>query len=156
MSNYSCIASYYICIAGCLLLVIDTTGAIYFSEALTVNHTLKEVNLWGNEIGDGGIIGIAKVLKNTKISLLNVRECGISFAGAKFLAEALSVNDSIKELWIMNNPITVEGACLIVHSAVQNTVCQEVLIDDDYENTMEIKKMMALLDNRKKQDVCTM
>ena len=54
----------------------------------------------------------------------------------------------------MNNPITVEGACLIVHAVVQNTVCQEVLIDDDYENTTEIKKMMELLDNRKKQDVC--
>ena len=132
-----------------------TTGAIYFSEALTVNHTLKEINLWGNKIGDGGIISIAKALKNSKISVLNVRECGISFAGAKSLAEALSVNDSIKELWIMNNPITVEGACLIVHSAVRNTVCQELLIDDDYENATEIKKMMALIDNRKKQDVCS-
>ena len=136
-------------------MVIDTTGAVYFSKALTVNHTLKDVNLWGNEIGDGGIIAIAKVLENSKISLLNVRECGISFAGAKLLAEALTVNDSIKELWIMNNPITVEGARLIVHSAVQNTVCQQVLIDDDYENTMEINKMMALLDNRKTQYVCS-
>ena len=138
---------------SCLLLV--TTGAICFSEALIINHTLKEVNLWGNKFGDDGIIAIARALKSSKISVLNVRACGITFAGAKSLAEALLVNDSIKELWMMNNPITVEGAYLIVHSAVQNTMCQEILIDDDYENAVEIKKMMTLIDNRKKEDVCT-
>ena len=54
----------------------------------------------------------------------------------------------------MRNLITAEGAYCIVQSAVQNTVCQEVLIDD-YENDDEVKKMMALIDNRKKQNVCS-
>ena len=129
-------------------------GAIYFSEALSVNHTLKEVNLWGNKFGDDGIAAIARALENSNISLLNVRECGITYIGAKSLSEALSINRSIRELWVMGNPITVEGAHCIVQAAVQNTVCQEVLIDDDYENDDEVKKMMALIDNRKKQNVC--
>ena len=54
----------------------------------------------------------------------------------------------------MGNPITAEGAHCIVQAAVQNTVCQEVLIDDDYENDDQVKKMMTLIDNRKKQNVC--
>ena len=113
---------------------------------------MKEVILWGNKIGDEGISAIAKELKNSEITLLNVRECGIAFAGAKSLAEALLDNRTIKELWLMNNPITVEGACLIMHSVVNGTVCQKVLIDDDYENDDEVKKMMALTDAK---NVCS-
>lgn len=131
------------------------TGAIYFSTALTVNHTLQKVDLRGNKFGDDGITAIAKALENCEISVLNVRECGITFTGAKSLAEALSVYHSIRELWLMNNPITVEGARLIMHSAVHNTVCQKILIDDDCENDDEVKKMMALIDGRKKQNVCS-
>ena len=122
---------------------------------MTKNHTLKEVNLWGNKFGDEGVIAIAKALENSKICLLNVRECGITFTGVKSLAEALSINCSIRELWVMGNPITVEGARLIMCSAVQSTVCEKVLIDDDYENDDEVKKMMALIDNKMKQNVCS-
>lgn len=128
-------------------------GAIYFSEALTVNHTLKEAILWGNKFGNDGITAIARKLENSNISLLNVRECGITYVGAKSLSEALSINCSIKELWVMGNPITVEGARCIVQSAVHSIACQEVLIDDDYENDDEVKKMMTLIDNRKNQMV---
>jgi len=131
------------------------TGAIYFSTALVINQTLQNVNMRGNKFGDDGITAISKVLENCEINLLNVRECGITLTGAGSLAEALSVNHSIRELWLMNNPITVEGACLILHSAVRNTVCQKVLIDNDYENDDEVKKMMTFMDNRKKHNVCT-
>ena len=55
------------------------------------------------------------------------------------------------ELWVMRNLITVQGARRIVQSAVQNKVCRKILIDDDYENDDEVKKMMALIDT---QNVC--
>ena len=118
---------------------------------MNVNHTLKEINLCGNEIGDDGMIAIARALENSSISILSVRECGITYVGAKALSEALLINRNIMELWVMRNPITVEGARCIVHSAVQNTVCQKILIDDDYENDDEVKKMMTLID---RQNVC--
>ena len=121
---------------------------------MIVNHTLKEAHLCSNKFGDDGITAIAKALENSKICLLNVRECGITFTGAKSLAEALALNCSIRELWVMNNPVTVEGACLIVCSAAHNTVCEKVLIDDDYENDDEVKKLLALIDNKLKQNVC--
>lgn len=113
-----------------------------------MNHTLQEINLWDNKIGDDGITAIAKALKNSDISLLNVRECGITFMGVKSLAEALLDSHTIKELWLMNNRITVEGARLIMHSVVHNTVCQKILIDDDYENDYEVKKIMRRIDNK--------
>ena len=122
---------------------------------MSVNHALKEVHLCGNKFGDDGIIAIAKGLQNSKISLLNVRECDITFTGAKALAEALSVNCNIRELSVMNNPITVEGARLVMCSAAYNTVCVKVLIDDDYESDDEVKKMLALIDNKMKQNVCS-
>ena len=114
-----------------------------------MNRTLKEVNLCGNKIGDNGITAIARALENSNISQLNVRECGITYVGAKALSEALLINHSIRELWVMGNPITVEGARCIVQSAVQNTACQEILIDDDYENDDEVKKMMTFIDDKK-------
>ena len=60
------------------------------------------------------------------------------------------------------NPITVEGARLILQSAVDNGVCQEVSIDNpyvnissekDYQDDNENKKMMIVLQQRRRQEV---
>ena len=116
------------------------------------NHSLQKLYLWENSIGDNGISAIAGVLNNTKINVLSVRKCGITFAGAKSLAAALLFNHNIKELRLSDNDITVEGALLIVKSAVENTVCQHVSINDEYKND-EVKKMMIILKDRKRQHV---
>ena len=118
-----------------------TTGAISISKMMMVNHSLQQLNMSSNNIGDNGISAIAGALGNCKINILDVQECGITLTGAKSLAEALSSNHTIRVLWLTDNPITVEGALLIVRSAVDNTVCQHVWIDDEYKND-EIKKMM--------------
>ena len=41
-----------------------------------------------------------------------------------------------------NNPITVEGVRLILRSAVDNGVCQDVDIGEDYQDDDEVKKML--------------
>ena len=129
-----------------------TTGAISISKMMMVNHSLQELYMWGNNIGDDGISAIAGALGNCKINILDVRKCDITLTGARVLAVALSSNHTIRGLWLEVNPITVEGALLIVKSAVDNTVCQYVSIDDEYEND-EIKKMMNILKDRWKQHV---
>ena len=69
------------------------------------------------------------------------------------------------KMW--GNPITLEGARLILQSAVDNGVCQQVEIYDelldrceDHRNDDEVKKMMAILEQRKQQEqkvgVCCM
>ena len=129
-----------------------TTGAISISKMMMVNHSLQELNMRNNNIGDDGISAIAGALGNCQINILSVNQCGITLTGAKSLAEVLSSNHTIRELWLRGNPITVEGALLIVKSAVDNTVCQCVGIDDEYEND-EITKMMNILEDRRRREV---
>ena len=126
-----------------------TTGANSISKMMIVNHSLQELYMGYNNIGDDGIYDIARALGDCKINILNVNKCGITLTGARSLAEALSSNHTIRQLWLMNNPITVEGALLIVKSAVDNTACQCVGINDEYKND-EIKKMMNILEDKEK------
>ena len=128
-----------------------TTGAISISKMM-VNHSLQELNMRSNNIGDDGISAIAGALGNCNINILSVQECGITLTGATSLAAALSSNHTIRGLWLRDNPITVEGALLIVKSAVDNTVCQRVEIDDEYKND-KIKKMMNILKDRRRREV---
>ena len=130
-----------------------TTGAISISKMMMVNHSLQELRVADNDIGDSGISAIAEALDNCKINLLYFQKCNITLNGATMLAAALSSNHTIiRELYLWRNPITVEGALLIVKSAVDNTVCQFVGIDDEYKND-EVKKMLNILEDRRRQHV---
>ena len=109
-----------------------------------------------NNIGDDGIAVIAGTLCKTTIKELDVRKCGIGI-GAKFLAQALSINKTLIFLRLTGNPISVEGLRLILQSAVTNTVCEEVRYDegrcfgehlDHYSNDDEIVKMTEILHHR--------
>ena len=129
-----------------------TTGAISISKIMMVNHSLQVLNIKENNIGDDGISAIAEALGNCKISKLNVRECGITLTGTTSLAIAISSHHTIRELELRDNPITVEGALLIVNTAVHTTVCRDVNIDDEYKND-EIEEMMEILDDMGRQEV---
>ena len=129
-----------------------TTGAISISQALMVNQTLLELHMGGNQIGDDGITAIASSLSNSSITVLDVMGCGISVAGVRSLAEVISSNQNIRTLWLRANPITVDGACLIVKAAVDNAVCEHVEIDSEYYDD-EVQRMMNIQDDRRKQDV---
>ena len=128
-----------------------TTGAISISEMM-VNHSLQELTMMGNNIGNDGISAITGALGNCKINHLDVQMCNITLIGARSLAAALSSNYTIRELWLWGNAITVEGALLIVKSAVDNTVCRDVGIDYEYKSD-EVKKMMNILVDRRRQHV---
>ena len=130
-----------------------TTGAISISKMMMVNHSLQELYMWRNNIGDDGISAIAGALGNCKINALDVEQCGITLTGARSLAAALSSNHTITALSLRNNPITVEGALLIVKSAVDNTVCQLVVINNEYEHDEGVKKMMNVLEDRRRREV---
>ena len=124
-----------------------TTGAVSISEMMMVNPSLQKLIIQDNNIGNDGISAIAGALGNCKIHHLHVQGCNITLIGARSLAAALSSNHTIRELWLCINAITVEGALLIVKSAVDNTVCQDVWIDHEYEDD-EVKKMKSILEDR--------
>ena len=113
--------------------------------------SLRVLNASGNPIGDEGVATIAKVLVNSKIVKLDLSNCDITLIGARSLAAGLLFNSSIKELEIMGNPITVEGACLVLQSAVDNKVCHVVWVEDEYLEDDEVRRMTHILDHRKKQ-----
>ena len=132
-----------------------TTGAISISQALMVNQTLLELEIGGmwrsNDIGDEGITAISSSLSS--ITELDVSMCGITFTGVTSLAKALSTNHNIRKLWLYGNPITVDGARLIMKSAVDNGVRESVCMDYEYEDDDEVKEMKAILDHRRRQKV---
>ena len=129
-----------------------TAGAISISKMMMMNHSLQELHISYNNISDDGTSAIAGALGNCKISKLDVSECGITLTGARSLATALYSGNTVRELWLEGNPITVEGALLIVNSAVHNTVCQYVRINYEYKND-EIQKMMNILEDRRREEV---
>ena len=123
----------------------NTTGAISISKMMTANCLLQQLVMDDNNIGDDGTSAIAEAVGNCKISKLEVDNCGITLAGAKSLAAALSSNYTIRVLGLLNNAITTEGALLVVKAAIDNTVCQ---IYHDYEND-EI--MTNIIQNMRRQ-----
>jgi len=125
--------------------VIITTGVICISEALG-KCSLQVLDMSSNNIGDDGITAIAGTLSNSQISELDVSWCGITLTGARSLAAGLLVNNSIRILHVYGNPITVEGSHLILQSAEDNGVCQEVWIDT-YDDP-EVKRMESILNKR--------
>ena len=130
-----------------------TTGAISISQALMVNQTLLELYMGDNQIGDDGIIAIASTLSNSSITVLGVNGCGISVVGVRSLAEAISSNQNVRRLWLLDNPITVDGARLIMKAAADNAVCEHVWIDSKYDDDEEVKRMRNILYDRRIQDV---
>ena len=129
------------------------TGAISISQALMVNQTLLELHMRRNTIGDDGITAIAGPLSNSNITLLNVNWCGIGLVGATSLAAALSSNQNIRELNLDGNEITDDGARLIMKIAIDNGVCEKVSLGTEYKGDEEIKRLMTILDDRKRQHV---
>ena len=130
-----------------------TTGAISISQALMVNQTLLELGMGYNNITDDGITAIAGSLRSSSITVLNVDRCGITFTGVTSLVATLTTNQNIKILKLWGNPITVDGARLIMKSAVDNGVCECVGIGYEYENDDEVKEMETILNDRRRQDV---
>ena len=138
-----------------LFVLMITTGVISISQALMVNQTLLELDMSCNDIKDEGITAIAGSLSNSSITVtvLDVHMCGITFTGVRSLAAALSTNQNIRTLLLWGNPITVDGARLIMKSAVDNGVCEVVVINIEYWDDDQVKEMITILDDRKRQDV---
>ena len=142
-----------------LYTVIIATGAISISEVIKINNTLQFLSISSNPIGDEGIAAIARTLDKANISELRVRNCNITVTGAKSLAAALNINHTLKSLMILNifstytNDITVDGVIAILEAAVANGVCQQVQIDNKYNNDDKVKKLMSTLEERKRQEV---
>ena len=60
-------------------------GAKYISQLLNVTHTLQELNIRNNNIGDDGIAVISEALQHNKsVTILRILQCGISAKGTSY------------------------------------------------------------------------
>ena len=58
------------------------TGAVYISQLLNVTHTLQQLNMSYNDIGDDGMAVISEALQHSKsFTTLEVEDCGLSVGG---------------------------------------------------------------------------
>ena len=58
------------------------TGAVYISQLLNVTHTLQELHMSANDIGDEGMAVISEALQHNKsLTTLRVGGCGLSVKG---------------------------------------------------------------------------
>lgn len=120
-----------------------------------VNQSLQELDIAANHsISDDGISAIARAFGECKINTIHAQKCGITLTGAKALAEGLSSNHTIKDLTLYDNTITTKGARMILNSAVQNTICQGVIVNLHYQKK-DIQRMMKILEGRKRRQVAT-
>ena len=111
---------------------------------------IKELCMSYNDFSDDSITTVTTALDKKRITKLELDWCSITLTGATSIATLLSVNNSIRELYLLGNPITKDGACLILQSAVNNKACLvDVQIEDEYKND-EVQAMMKILEHRRK------
>jgi Ran GTPase-activating protein (RanGAP) involved in mRNA processing and transport len=98
---------------------IETEGAEAFGVVLKFSHTLRELNLSRNSIGDNGVRLIAQgIIENedTCLQSLDVSWNGIKDAGAGFLAEMLMQNSALTHLNLKCNFICDSGMKVLAES----------------------------------------
>ena len=107
---------------------ISDAGATALAQALHHNSTLKELVLSNNNISDVGATDLAQALHhNSTLNRLDLYNNNISDAGATALARAFHHNSTLKELKLYGNDgIGEEGARQLVQALTVNTSIRTV------------------------------
>ncbi|XP_069759182.1 NACHT, LRR and PYD domains-containing protein 3-like isoform X2 [Narcine bancroftii] len=86
-------------------------SAGYLADVLSTNHSLTELNLSDNELGDSGVELLAKALgkPGNKMQRLWLDCVGLTAIGTKELASALCVNCSLTVLYLNQNELGDTG-----------------------------------------------
>ena len=92
---------------------LTSEGAAPLAKLLS-NRTLRELNLYMNELGDAGAELISKSLKGDRtLRSLDLGGNGVGPDGARALADALSGNRTLSSLELGYNPIGPSGAAAL-------------------------------------------
>lgn len=92
---------------------LTSDGAAPLAELLA-NRTLRELNLYMNELGDAGATVLSKALKGDRtLRSLDLGGNAVGPDGARALADALSGNRTLHSLELGYNPIGPQGAAAL-------------------------------------------
>ncbi|XP_032872000.1 ribonuclease inhibitor-like [Amblyraja radiata] len=101
------------------------SGAEDLVSALSTNHSLTELELTENKLGDSGVKLVSAALRkpDCKIQKLWLDAVGLTYSGAQDLVSALSTNPSLTELDLGGNGLGDSGVKL-VSAALRNPDCK--------------------------------
>ena len=92
----------------CCSLTSDGVGEVV--SGLNDNTTLRELDLWWNQIGSEGAVAVATMLKtNSSLERLYLRQCGIGSRGGVELGAALERNKTLRYLDLSGNALGDDG-----------------------------------------------
>ena len=73
--------------------------------------------------------------------------------GATVISKLLMNNCVIQELGMRGNAIGVEGARVILQSAINNEACQaNIRIDNEYSRDSEVETLMNIMGDRRRME----
>ena len=99
---------------------VGDAGASALANALQNNHSLTTLFLEGNKVGDAGASALANALQNNhSLMNLDLSYNKVGDAGASALANALQNNHSLTKLYLYNNQVGDAGASALAN-ALQN------------------------------------
>ncbi|KAM9469212.1 NLR family CARD domain-containing protein 3 [Clarias gariepinus] len=85
-------------------------GARILAEGLKRNHTVVDLRMAINKIGDVGAASLAELLKtNRTLKDIRLRDNLMTDKGAEFLKAALMENTTLEYLWLFDNKFSKEG-----------------------------------------------
>ncbi|KJE95243.1 hypothetical protein, variant 2 [Capsaspora owczarzaki ATCC 30864] len=109
---------------------VGDAGAQAIAEALKVNMTITQVDLWQNQIGEVGARALAETLKvNETVTWIAIWDNQIGDAGASAIAEALKVNKTVTEVVLGGNQISDIGASAIAEALGVNKTVTRLNLD---------------------------
>ena len=114
-----------------------------FTQALSSNTGLKNLNLHSCECGDEGAIALADALKqNSTLTHLNLNSNEIGIRGAIALADALKQNSSLTHLNLGLNEFRELGIIFLSYALMTNTTIQELNLGKNIRFSEEMVKSL--------------
>jgi Ran GTPase-activating protein (RanGAP) involved in mRNA processing and transport len=127
---------------------ISGEGAAHLAAALTNNHSLTELFISYNPIGDIGAAAFGDLVSNnTALKTLRIDECEITSAGCIQLAAGLTENIVLQKLAMWGNNVGVDGAKALSVMIAMNQTLRELYLHDDHSLGEGVDSLLASLQN---------
>lgn len=111
---------------------VGSVSAISMSGGLSVNSTLKALDISFNKIGDKGASSIFSALEgNRALERIRLVDCGISSNGFKEIARSLTENDGLRMIDLSGNDAVCTEGCVEIFRALNARVAnlEELILD---------------------------
>merc|ERR1711939_216583 len=122
------------------------SGVSYIAQVLKRNRTLKVLNLSENKVDSMGLASLAEALKyNCTLETLDLSRnpcCGPSLEGLMALRSALTINRSLKRLFLNGCDLTSQGAIALAEFLPEAASLIHLDLTDNHE--IDIAGVMAL------------